>query len=126
MKNNVLKGWELLKEIAEGKIKEGTRVKTDFLIGNYYYNGKSFRNEFDNKYLNDSITDTEYANAEFEIIEKKEEEEIEEIYISGAKMVGKDIGKSWTGRNLDLYFADKINEIIKVTNQLIRKEKKDE
>lgn len=126
MKNNVLKGWELLKEIAEGKIKEGTRIKTDFLDEIYYYNGKSFRNECDNECLNEAITDTEYANAEFEIIEEQEEEEIEEIYISGAKMVGKDNGKSWIGRNLDLYFADKINEIIKVTNQLIRKEKKDE
>lgn len=124
-----MKGWELLKEIAEGKIKEGTRIKTNFIDENYYYNGKSFRNEFDNECLNEAITDTEYANAEFEIIEEEEEkeiEEIEEIYKSEAKMVGKDIGKSWTGRNLDLYFADKINEIIKVTNQLIRKEKKDE
>lgn len=74
-----MKGWELLKEIAEENIKEGTKFK-DALGNIVYFDGINFR--YDNnhgKYYSEDNDDVNFATREFEIIEEQEEINIQEI-----------------------------------------------
>ena len=63
----------------------------------------------------------------FEVIKKDEEEKeididsITKIYTNDIKSVGESETKCWTGRNLDIVFANKINELIKAIKQLDKK-----
>lgn len=61
----------------------------------------------------------------FEILSEEDEEieidSITEIYINDIKSVGESETKCWTGRNLDIAFANKINELIKAVKQLNKK-----
>jgi hypothetical protein len=68
----------------------------------------------------------EFATSKFEIIENEEDKEIDidsitEIYINDIKSVGESETKCWTGRNLDIAFANKINDLIKAIKQLNKK-----
>lgn len=66
-------------------------------------------------------------NYTFEILSEEDEEididSITEIYINNIKSVGESETKCWTGRNLDIAFANKINELIKAVKQLNKKRK---
>lgn len=122
--SKIYKGWELLKEIAEGNIKEGTKMKCGDILGGLdeivVYEGDTIWHRENYEELHVSLL-IDYT---FEIIEEPKEidiQAIEEIYKSESKSVGKDIEKCWTGRNLDLYFADKINELIQALKQLDNK-----
>lgn len=69
-----MKGWELLKEIAEGNIKEGTRFKANcytFIVKcGYLYKECNITREYADSYE---------LMWDFELIEDKEEINIQEI-----------------------------------------------
>lgn len=60
---------------------------------------------------------------QFEILSDEEIDidSITEIYINDIKSVGESETKCWTGRNLDIAFANKINDLIKAIKQLNKK-----
>ena len=66
-----------------------------------------------------------FVNYKFEILSEEDEEididSITEMYISDIKTVGESITKCWTGRNLDITFANKVNDLIKAVKQLNKK-----
>ena len=66
-----------------------------------------------------------WINTKFEILSEEDEErdidKITEIYINNIKSVGESETKCWTGRNLDVVFANKLNELIKGLKQLDKK-----
>lgn len=111
------KGWELMKAIAEGEIKDGDRVKTSCLDDLYIFDGRSFRNSA-REYISDYLQDKEYALGEFELLQDEIDiEDIKEIYINSNK-VGENSDKCWTGRNLDLVIVQKINELVQAIKQI--------
>lgn len=84
-----MKGYELLKEIADGKIKEGTRIE-HYREGVFYLEDENFHSEknIDDYGIHTSMmslfTDVEFANEDFEIISDeididKEKEEVWKI-----------------------------------------------
>ena len=105
-----MKGYELLKEIAEGKIKEGTMFQTQ--------DCKKFIYKYSNIYILESwvIPDCNwfYNNErEFEIIQD-EPEEIEEIDY-------KQLEKEILLTQKDYLYIDKINELTIKVNEINRK-----
>lgn len=62
---------------------------------------------------------------EFEILSEEEKEididSITKIYTNDIKSVGESETKCWTGRKLDIVFANKINELIKAIKQIDKK-----
>ena len=73
-----------------------------------------------------AISDINFTNGVFELIEdEKSIDDIKELYINkDIKLVGKDTIESWTGRNLDITFANKINEILQTVKQIDKRVKK--
>ncbi len=73
------------------------------------------------------INEIDFLNSTFEAIEDKEDEididNIKELYIND-KSVGIDTIESWTGRNLDITFANKINKILQAVKQIDKRVKK--
>ena len=63
---------------------------------------------------------------ELEIIENEIDiDNIKELYINDkTKSVGEDAIKNWTGRSLDITFANKINEILQAVKQIDKRVKK--
>ena len=113
----VLEGWELLKEISEGNIKEGTKFKIIQKYGNYTY-AKLYKTgnllnlmneEFENPLVANWLIDTE-----FEIIEEPKEINIQDIeemnYLEDCECDTEAI-----------IYRDKINEIIKAIKQIDNK-----
>lgn len=112
-----MKGWQLLKEIEEGNIKEGTKINVSDILG-YLLCTISFENEklnwkngeFDATFLVNNIYD-------FEIIEEQIEEQ-EEINIQDIEEI------KWRASDEEyLPFGvslanDKINQLIKAIKQL--------
>lgn len=72
------------------------------------------------------INEIDFLNSTFEAIEDKEDEididNIKELYIND-KSVGIDTIESWTGRNLDITFANKINKILQAVKQIDKRVK---
>ena len=69
----------------------------------------------------DFYTNKEFASTKFEILTEDEEIDIDsitKIYTNDIKAVGESETKCWTGRKLDIVFANKINELIKAVKQL--------
>ena len=77
-------------------------------------------------FLTEDYDDIRLATTEFELIEdEKDIDNIKEIYINDkTKSVGEDAIANWTGRNLDITFANKINEILQAVKQLDKRVKK--
>jgi len=113
-----MKGYELIKEISDGKIKENTQIEVhdltvlDKVIAIIEYkNGRLnwVEGTFDSSYLVS-------LNCYFKIIEEQEEidiqsiEEIKDIYIENSSC-GEDVK----------YLARKYNEILKWAKQLDKK-----
>lgn len=74
-----MKGWELLKEIAEENIKEGTKFK-DSLGNAIYFDGINLRYENgEGKYYSEDNDDINIATINFEIIEEQEDINIQDI-----------------------------------------------
>lgn len=76
------KGWELLKEIEEGNIKEGTKIKVRPFEGCediYKYNGDDFINEYNEELMTSEHSIGSLSASDFEIIENQEEINIQDI-----------------------------------------------
>lgn len=121
MSKKIYKGYELIKAIAEGEIKDGSR----FIICGYkqiikYNNGILY-------YVNDNfdeINSRVIISYTFELIEDETDvEDIKKLYIND-KTIGKDSIENWTGRNLDIVLGNKINELIEWAKQQEKRIKK--
>lgn len=110
-----MKGWELLKEIAEGKIKEGTKVKSPNGVI-YKYNTFSFKDENGN-FMNEEFSDREYATLDFEIIEDQEGINIQDIEELD-KWITRRNGEVTVTEGKILEIGNKVNEIIQALKQL--------
>ena len=119
------KGWELMKAIADGEIKEGRKIKGNGNI-TYIFNGRCFERVDYDCFLTEDYDDIRLATTEFELIEdEKDIDNIKELYINDkTKSVGEDAIANWTGRNLDITFANKINEILQAVKQIDKRVKK--
>lgn len=126
----VYKGYELLKAIALGELKVGTKfydTKTgrEYVLtedGKAYENRQYYEDEAESQ-LQEEYTIKELAQAEFQLIEnEKNIKNIEELYVSD-KQIGVGVLKNWTGRKLDLVLANKINELIQEVNKLNKERK---
>lgn len=118
-----MKGYELIKEITEGKIKDNTQIEVhdlsvlDKWITNIEYKNRRLNWEeetFDTSYLLN-------PNCYFRVIEEQEDidiqsiEEIKDIFIENSSC-GEDVK----------YLARKYNEILKAVKQLEKKIKEKE
>ena len=104
--SKIYKGWELMKAIADGKIKEGSKIKTNedifiFCEGNFMSNS-SFH------FLTGIYNDIDFATAKFELIE-------DEIDIDSIKEMELDVIDDVT------YY---INDLIKAVKQIDKRVKK--
>lgn len=118
-------GWELMKAIADGEIKKESRI-----INNtnriFEFDGFNFIDVDNGNYLIDVYDEINFVTAEFEIIKAENDiDGIKELYSDDkTKSVGKDALKNWTGRNLDIVFANKINKILQAVKQIDKRVKK--
>lgn len=107
----IIKGIELMQMIADGKIKDGTKInridyydihKYVFKNGDLYFNGTSdtLRNFFKIKTI---------LEQDFEILEDKTEE-IEEYKTT------------YTERCIDIEVREKLNEVIRAVNKLNKRD----
>lgn len=107
------KGYELLKAIADGEIKEGSRFifKTNQDIENVYWNGENFKYVDSKGNVMLDYADIELINGTFELIED-EIDSIEEIYEAENDYVSDDI--------LEFFNEDRsaINTLIQAVKQL--------
>ena len=94
-----MKGWELLKEIAEGKIKEETKLKfkscynSSYDLSEIIYRNKELLWK-DSILISETVTTFELSNSDFEIIEEPEEDEID-IEETNWQEVGEILGKMY-------------------------------
>ena len=123
------KGWELIKAIADGEIKEESRFIDTY--SEYIYKRNSFGDLELKRKDGEELISPDYSffaekDNDFELIEyEKDIDDIKELYINDdMKSVGKDTIKNWTGRSLDITFANKINEIIQAVKQIDKRVKK--
>ena len=74
----IYKGWELIKAIADGEIKEGRKIKS---YGNttYTFNGKNFERDDYDCFLTEDYEDIRLATTEFELIEDEIDINIDSI-----------------------------------------------
>ena len=109
--SKIYKGWELMKAIADGKIKEGSKIKTNedifiFCEGNFMSNSLFH-------FLTGIYNDIDFATAKFELIE-------DEIDIDNIE----EYKQEHTERCIDIDIRNKINELIKVVKQIDKRIKK--
>lgn len=112
------KGWELMKAIAEGEIKEGSRI-----INNtnriFEFDGSNFRDTYEGNYLIDIYDEIDLVTAEFELLENEididsiEELEVRQNY--GCEIINED--------NIHLLF-ERQNEILQAVKQIDKRVKK--
>ena len=104
-------GWELMKAIADGEIKEGSKIKTNedifiFCEGNFMSNSLFH-------FLTGIYNDIDFATAKFELIEDGIDiDNIEEYK------------QEHTERCIDIDIRNKINELIKAVKQIDKRVKK--
>ena len=119
------KGWELMKSISDGEIKKGSKIKNNSNMI-FEFNGSNFRSVDNCDFLVDDYDEIDFVTTEFELIEDETDiDNIKELYINDkTKSVGKDAIENWTGRSLDITFANKINEILQSVKQIDKRLKK--
>ena len=100
-----VKGIELFKMIADGKVNQHTRVSVD------NYNDCSLDFVFE-----DGRNIFKWLDEYFEILEDKTEE-IEEIQVDDNYYIHTELG-SFKGRKMDIAFVNKLNELTKIVNRL--------
>ena len=123
MGNKIVDGVELLRLIRDGEFKDGDKIKEDDRIFRYSLEIESFFTvDGDENPMMFYYTDKEFASTKFEILSEEDEEididSITKIYTNDIKAVGESETKCWTGRKLDIVFANKMNELIKAVKQL--------
>ena len=101
-----------------GNLKNGTKIKShDEYEYEYIFKDETFWDIGNTEML---VSDLMGYN--FEILSEEDEEieinDITKIYINDIKSVGESENKCWTGRSLDIVFANKINELIKAVKKL--------
>ena len=114
----ILKGYELMQEIANGKIKEGTKFK-DLTDNNYADDRNIYRyenNNFIGRYGGTNIL--KLLNHDFEILEDEEE-----IDIQGIEEIAETINAS---SNIKEARAVRINQLIRAVKQLDKKINKED
>lgn len=107
----ILKGYELMQEIANGKIKEGTKFR-DLTDSNYADNSNIYRYEnknFIGRYGGTNIL--KLLNHDFEIIEEEDKQLIDIQDIEDL-----DIQLDYTGTATRI-----VNELVKAVKQLDKK-----
>ena len=115
------KGYELMKEIAEDKIKDGTKFKciNEDVILQIIFDGSELILDESKDSLFDRWILIAVLNSDFEVIENEEE-----IDIQGIEEY-EEIAIQCTTSNSDIKsLARKCNELIKAVKQLDRREKK--
>ena len=114
------KGYELLKAIADGEIKEGSKVIAPNDI-QYTYNGIAFKDENGN-FMNEEFLDREYAIFDFELIEDEIDIdsiiEIEEFELD--QFVTMDKNERFDRTMIEY---SKINQLVQAVKQLNKKVK---
>lgn len=130
MSNKIVDGVELLRMIRDGELKQDQEMIDINKNKKYYFDGACIIGKEEFEMLLSNITDVSFSRMKFRILSAEDEEididSITEIYINDIKSVGESETKCWTGRNLDIAFANKINDLIKAIKQLnnkINKEK---
>lgn len=104
-------GWELMKAIADGEIKEGSKIKINEDI--YIFCEGNFIGDITGYYLTDIYNDIDFATAKFELIEDGIDiDNIEEYK------------QEHTERCIDIDIRNKINELIKAVKQIDKRVKK--
>ena len=117
----ILKGYELLQEIANGKIKEGTKFR-DLTGSSYEDESNIYRYENENfigRWGGTNIL--KLLNHDFEILEDKEEIDIEEI-----GELPEDFDASFYDKHSIKANRYKINEILRAVKQLDKKINKED
>lgn len=105
------KGYELIKEIAEGNIKDRTRFKNSKGIIYIFINSEgTLQNESSSLDIDDDYCITQLAKETFEIVE--DEIDIQEI---------KEFRSEYTMNMVEILIKDKLNEVIKGMKQLDNK-----
>ena len=103
------KGYELLKAIAENKIKNGSKFmfKINQDIEKVYWNGENFKYIENRRNIMVDYADIELINGTFELIE-------DEIDIDNIK----EYKQEHTERCIDVDVRNKINELIQAIKQI--------
>ena len=114
-----------MKAISDGEIKKGSKIKNNSNMI-FEFNGSNFRSVDNCDFLVDDYDEIDFVTTEFELIEDETDiDNIKELYINDkTKSVGKDAIENWTGRSLDITFANKINEILQSVKQIDKRLKK--
>lgn len=118
------KGWELMKAISDGEIKNGSRFNVHRTYSSIaVLEDRILHFEDGNKR---ELTTNDLKIYTFELIENEIDiDNIKELYINDkTKSVGKDAIENWTGRSLDITFSNKINEILQAVKQIDKRVKK--
>lgn len=128
--NKKIKGYELMKLIAEKQIKVAQGflfTDADGVEEKIFWDGENFKYLAENSYVLRTVSDIEFVLGDFEILEDEEEIE-EEIDIQKLELFEEEYIKardiSMTETELDLIF--KTNAIIKYLQQLDKKINKED
>lgn len=121
MSKKIYKGYELIKAIADGEIKEGSRFKVKALWnGSYVYDNRIAIVKYKNIVYEEEeeiITSWTIINSEFELIE---DETIDDETIDDETIDIESISELYSASDTD----DTINELVKAVKQLDRRIKK--
>lgn len=113
--SKIYKGYELIKAIANGEIKEGTRFidKTDtkYYEGTTVHTFKYQNNNFIQEKIG-GINIVSILNHDFELIEEEQDIDIQRI---------EEFSSEYTMNNVEIQLQDKINQILLALKQLDRK-----
>ena len=129
--NKKIKGYEVMKLIAEKQIKVGQEflfTNADGVKEKIFWDGESFKySEAENSFVLRTVSDIEFALGNFEILEDEEETGISKL--EKEKVLEENPGEF--RYDLRYYYdkekmGDKINEIIKKVNELDKKINKEE
>ena len=114
--SKIYKGWELMKAIADGEIKEGTEIfATTSLGGRYTNTSRAYigHNDIYWKDTNKQLPAYVFITGEFELIE-------DEIDIDSIE----EYKQEHTERCIDIDIRNKMNEILQAVKQIDKRVKK--
>ena len=107
----IYKGWELMKAIADGEIKEGSKIKTN--ENSFIFREGIFMSNSPFHFLTGIYNDIDFATAKFELIE-------DEINIDSIE----EYKQEHTERCIDIDIRNKMNEILQAVKQIDKRVKK--
>ena len=112
----IYKGWELIKAIADGKIKKGSRFRDTY--SEYIYKRNSFGDLELKREDGEELTSPDYSyfaekDNDFELIE-------DEIDIDNIE----EYKQKYTERCIDIDIRNKMNEILQAVKQIDKRVKK--